>query len=203
VLCDLLWPEVDQGRAANRLSVAVSTLRSVLDPERERPPDRYVVSGEGAIWLRRDQVDIDVETFLARAHGALNTMDIDDLRAAEAAYSGDFCEEDRYADWAGPLREQARAAYVAVTRALTQKHVTQGEHETAIRYLLRLLASEPYDERAHLALVRELDAAGRHGDARRMYRAYAARMAELDLEQAPYPDQRETSVALASRPDIG
>jgi len=203
VLCELLWPEVDQGRAGNRLSVAVSTLRSVLDPERERPPDRYVVSGEGAIWLRRDQVDIDVETFLARAHGALNTMDIEDLRAAEAAYSGDFCEEDRYSDWAGPLREEARAAYVAVTRALTQKHVTQGEHETAIRYLLRLLASEPYDERAHLALVRELDAAGRHGDARRMYRAYAARMAELDLEQAPYPDQRETSVALAYRREIG
>jgi DNA-binding SARP family transcriptional activator len=196
-LCELLWPEVDPGRSGNRLSVAVSTLRAVLDPRRERSPDRYVVSGEGAIWLRRDHVDIDIENFLAAAQVALGTMDIDALRAAEAAYSGDFCEEDRYADWAGPLREEARASYVSVARALTQRHVTDGEHETAIRYLLRLLASEPYDERAHLALVRELDAAGRHGDARRMYRTYAARMAELDLEQAPYPDQREPWVALA------
>jgi ATP/maltotriose-dependent transcriptional regulator MalT/DNA-binding SARP family transcriptional activator len=203
VLCDLLWPEVDPARSGNRLSVAVSTLRSVLDPDRGRAPDRYIVSGEGAIWLRGDHVDIDVESFLSRSQAALNTLDIDELQAAEAAYSGDFCEEDRYADWAGPLREEARAAYVAVARALTQRYVTQGEHETAVRYLLRLLASEPYDERAHLALVRELDAAGRHGDARRMYRAYAARMAELDLEQAPYPDQRETSVAVASRPDFG
>jgi DNA-binding SARP family transcriptional activator/tetratricopeptide (TPR) repeat protein len=202
-LCELLWPDADPSRSGNRLSVAVSTLRSVLDPEREHPPDRYVASGEGAIWLRSEHVDIDVETFLARSHAALNTMDTDDLRAAEAAYSGDFCEEDRYADWADALREEARAAYVAVARALTQKHVTQGEHETAVRYLLRLLASEPYDERAHLSLVRELDAAGRHGDARRMYRAYAARMAELDLEQAPYPDHRETSVAVASASDIG
>jgi DNA-binding SARP family transcriptional activator/Tfp pilus assembly protein PilF len=202
-LCEVLWPEADPARSSNRLSVAISTLRSVLDPDREHPPDRYVGSGEGAIWLRRDHVEVDVESFLRTAVSALTTMDMDALQAAEAAYSGDFCEEDRYADWSAGLREEARAAYVSVARTLTQRYATDGEHETAVRYLLRLLACEPYDERAHLMLVRELDATGRHGDARRMYRAYAARMAELDVEQAPYPDQRDVApLGLADAPHI-
>lgn len=198
-LCELLWPNVDRDRSAARLSVAMSTLRSVLDPQRIRPTDHYLASQGSSVWLRRNTLDIDVEGFLARANAALagaasavgvagSAAALDALAKAEAAYTGDFCEEDRYADWATVLREEARAAYVAVTRALARRHADAADHETAARFLLRLLACEPYDEQAHLLLVRELDAAGRHGDARRMYRAYAARMAELDVEQAPYPD---------------
>lgn len=204
-LCELLWPEVDPDRSAARLSVAMSTLRSVLDPQRARPTDQYLASQGSSVWLRRNSLDIDVEVFLAQASAALGGAAgaagaegaLDALAQAEAAYTGDFCEEDRYADWATVLREEARAAYVAVTRALAERHAGAADHETAARFLLRLLACEPYDEQAHLLLVRELDAAGRHGDARRMYRAYAARMAELDVEQAPYPDQPRGSAVRA------
>jgi ATP/maltotriose-dependent transcriptional regulator MalT/DNA-binding SARP family transcriptional activator len=198
-LCELLWPDVAADRAAARLSVALSTLRSVLDPQRVHPSDHYLASQGSSVWLRRSSLDIDVEAFLAQANAALGGVAgvtgaagtpgaQDALAQAEAAYTGDFCAEDRYADWATVLREEARAAYVAVARALARRHAG-ADHETAARFLLRLLACEPYDEQAYLLLVRELDAAGRHGDARRMYRAYAARMAELDVEQAPYPDE--------------
>ncbi len=203
-LCDLLWPEVDPERSAGRLSVAMSTLRSVLDPDKRHETDHYLASAEGSAWLRREHLDIDVEQFLRRAAAALTGAEAtgtDQLAAAEAAYTGDFCEEDRYADWAAVLREEARVTYVSVARAVAQRHADGADHETAARYLLRLLACEPYDEQAHLLLVRELDAAGRHGDARRMYRAYAARMAELDVEQAPYPDQtRAGANGTLSRP---
>jgi ATP/maltotriose-dependent transcriptional regulator MalT/DNA-binding SARP family transcriptional activator len=199
-LCELLWPDVAADRAAARLSVALSTLRSVLDPQRVHPSDHYLASQGSSVWLRRSSLDIDVEAFLAQANAALGGVAgvtgaagtpgaQDALAQAEAAYTGDFCAEDRYADWATVLREEARAAYVAVARALARRHAGVADHETAARFLLRLLACEPYDEQAYLLLVRELDAAGRHGDARRMYRAYAARMAELDVEQAPYPDE--------------
>src|SRR5690606_3004805 len=163
-------------------------LRLVLDPTHEFPSDHYVTTGEGAAWLRLDRVDVDLEVFLRRAEHALATGDPADLAAAEAEYGGDFCAEDRYADWADEFREQARSAYVAVARALAQHHAARADPETAVRHLHRLLTCEPYDEQAHLLLVRELDCAGRHGDARRMYRSYVARMAELDLEPAPYPD---------------
>jgi DNA-binding SARP family transcriptional activator len=63
------------------------------------------------------------------------------------------------------------------------------DHDGAARYLLRVLARDPYDERAHLHLVTALSAAGRHGEARRMYRAYCGRMAEIAVEPAAFPDR--------------
>lgn len=40
-LMELLWPDEDPKRTSNRLSVALSTVRAVLDPERAHPPDHY------------------------------------------------------------------------------------------------------------------------------------------------------------------
>ncbi|HLT10806.1 MAG TPA: BTAD domain-containing putative transcriptional regulator [Micromonosporaceae bacterium] len=188
LLCEYLWPETDPDRAGNRLSVAISTLRQVLDRSHAFPSDHYVASGEGAVRLRLEHVDVDVESFLRCADTALTSGTLADLIAAEAMYGGDFCTEDRYADWADALREEARSAYVAVERALARHYADRADHETAIRHLHRLLTCEPYDEQAHLLIVRELDVSGRHGDARRMYRAYVQRMTELDLEPAPYPE---------------
>jgi DNA-binding SARP family transcriptional activator len=63
-----------------------------------------------------------------------------------------------------------------------------------VRYLLRMLERDPYDEDAHLALVGALRAAGRHGEARRRYRTYEDRMSELDVEPAPYPAESRRRV---------
>jgi hypothetical protein len=42
------------------------------------------------------------------------------LEAAVARYAGDSLEEDLYEDWALPLREEARAVFLAVRTALEQ-----------------------------------------------------------------------------------
>jgi DNA-binding SARP family transcriptional activator len=187
-LCEYLWPQADPDRTSNRLSVAISTLRLVVDPTHEFPSDQYIASAEGAVWLRLDRVSVDVESFLRRAESAVASGRVAELAAAEAEYAGEFCAEDRYTDWADALREEAQAAYVAVERALAEHHAAAANHETAVRHLQRLLACEPYDERAYLLAICELDSAGRHGDARRTYRSYVEHMAELELEPAPYPD---------------
>ena len=109
------------------------------------------------------------------------------LRAAEDLYAGDFLEEDTYEDWAGPLREEARAAYISVARALALASTASGDHDGAVRLFLRILERDPDDEEAHLGLVSTLVAAGRHGEARRRYRTYTSRMDEIAVEAAPYP----------------
>ena len=86
------------------------------------------------------------------------------LELAEAAYTGDFLEEDSYEDWAIPLRDEARAVYVDVLRKLAE---TTG----VARYFLRIIDRDPYDEPAHLGLVAALQAQRAHGEARRAYRA--------------------------------
>ncbi|MFC0622451.1 tetratricopeptide repeat protein [Kribbella deserti] len=190
-LLDLLWPDEDESVTSARLSVALSTVRSVLDPDKKYPADRYIGADRATAWLEGDQLAIDVEAFLADARAGLDTADAGRstrlLRAAEASYSGDFLEEDLYADWAAGLREEARALYVRVARQLAARASSGQDHDAAAGYLLRVLQRDQFDERAHLALVACLVESGAHGEARRAYRTYCLRMGELDVEPAPFP----------------
>ena len=70
-------------------------------------------------------------------------------------------------DWPRGLREEARNAYVTVAYALAGVATERGDHDAATRYLYRVLARDPHDERAHLALIGALEDVGRRGDARR------------------------------------
>ena len=110
-----------------------------------------------------------------------------ELEAAEALYGGDFLEEDPYEDWAVTTREEAQATYIGIARALASAAAETGDADLATRYYLRILERDPYDESAHLGLVDALRAAGRHGEARRRYGFYAAKMEEIAVEAAPYP----------------
>jgi DNA-binding SARP family transcriptional activator len=190
-LQELLWHGEDRDRSASRLSVTLSTLRAVLDPEKSYEPDHFVVADRETVGLRLANLSVDVEEFLANARAGLDAGDAHESRArlvaAEAAYAGDFLEEDPYSDWAVALREELRATYIATARRLAEIAQADGDVEAAARYLRRVLERDTYDEPAHLQLVAALAASGRHGEARRAFRTYCAAMRELDVEPAPYP----------------
>ncbi|MGH7587251.1 MAG: bacterial transcriptional activator domain-containing protein, partial [Gemmatimonadota bacterium] len=141
---------------------------------------------------------VDVEEFLTEAAAGLALLREGReaeagsvLESAEARYTGDFLEEDAYEEWATALREEARTTYIAVARALARLAVGFGNPEASSGLHLRILERDPYDEEAHLGLVAVLLAVGRHGEARRFYRTYVARMEELDVEPAPMPAPAE------------
>jgi DNA-binding SARP family transcriptional activator len=194
-LIEWLWPDqASDGSAGQLLSVALSHLRRVLDPARASAADRFVTAERQAVALRVDELDVDLQAFVRDARLGLAHVEDgrpDDaataLEAAEARYSGDLLPEDLYADWAIAPREKARGLYVRVASALADLAGGNGDPGLAGRYLMRAVAVEPYDEGAHLGLVRALDADGRRSDARRAYQAYVGRMAELEVEPAPYP----------------
>lgn len=192
-VAEALWPETETAKARGSLSVALSTLRSVLDPDKRHPPERFVRADNESIALELDNLAVDVETFLREATTALalRTVGSDDARErleyAESLYGGDFLEEDPYDDWAVPLREEARAAYLSTARALADNAAHAGRHDDATGYLLRVLQRDRYDEQANLALVTHLAHAGRHGEARRAYRIYVDRMADIGIEPAVFP----------------
>jgi DNA-binding SARP family transcriptional activator/Tfp pilus assembly protein PilF len=192
---DLLWPDEDPEPLGNRLSVALATVRSVLDPERRYPAETFVVADKSSLALDLDHVELDLARFLdgaAAATRATRTGDAAEARreleAAEARYGGDFLEEDPYEDWAVGPREEAQATYIGIARALAAAAAEAGDADVATRYYLRILERDAFDEGAHLGLVAALRAAGRHGEARRRYGFYAARMQEIAVEAAPYPD---------------
>ena len=196
-LMEMLWPDEEATALRNRFSVAVTTVRSVLDPDRRLPQDHFLLSSAESLALRPEHLIVDVESFLADAEGGLRQRkrgevgsSRDNLLRAEASYRGDFLEEDAYEDWAVAVREQARATYLQVVRVLAGDAIEADDPPTAQRYLLRILERDGYDEGAHLSLVKALLAERRHGEARRAYRLYCARMEEIDVEAAPFPRER-------------
>jgi ATP/maltotriose-dependent transcriptional regulator MalT/DNA-binding SARP family transcriptional activator len=204
-LMEALWPDEDPAKLSNRLSVALSTVRTVLDPDRRHPGDRFVKADKHVVALAH--VPVDVEEFLAAAAAGLDRFASGEraealslLTAAEATFTGDFLEDDPYEDWAVSLREEARAAYLAVARTLARAAAEAAEHDQAVRYHLRVLERDAYDEEAHLGLVATLVAAGRHGEARRRYRIYGEQMGELGVEAAPFPSARRHFQPTLSQP---
>ncbi|MEN3356601.1 MAG: hypothetical protein V7637_583 [Mycobacteriales bacterium] len=205
-LVELLWPdEHEPDVLANRLSVALATVRRVLDPDRTHPAGHYVVTEDGSVTLALNRLDVDVETFLRDAINGLRARSAGTsvagalLRRAAATYRGDVLEEDVYADWAHALREEARAAHLAVLRAQAEDAGAAGDTDQAVLVLIRLLDHDPYDEPAHLAMVSVLAAAGRYGDARRAHCGYTARMAEIGVEPAAMPAPAPRRGAAARR----
>lgn len=193
-LMEALWPEEDPEPLARRLAVALATARSVLDPEKRFPSDHFIVGEDSVLRLDLEHVSVDVEEFLSEAQAGLSLLREGSpsearlpLESAEARYTGDFLEEDLYEEWATPLREEARTTYIAVVRGYARLEAEAGNLEKAVALNLRILERDPYDEEAHLELVAVLSGLGRHGEARRFYRAYIARMEELEVEPAPMP----------------
>ena len=195
-LMELLWPNANPGRAGNRLSVLLSTLRDVLQPS-GGPPGTEVLATDGpVVWLDRRKVTVDVDGFLTHATAALEAHDsgqpdaVDRLAAAVAKHTGDFLEEDPYQDWATPVAEEVRAQYTALLRALVAELRAHGDAEGVVRYALKLLQVDRYDEEAHLMLLRAHRDADHHGESRRRYRIYVQRMTELGVEPVPFPGGR-------------
>jgi ATP/maltotriose-dependent transcriptional regulator MalT/DNA-binding SARP family transcriptional activator len=191
-LIELLWPETDPALAGNRLSVLLSTVREVLQPQ---PSDEGpLVTTDGAVSLNPSQVRVDVEDFLAQATAALNA---DRAKAPDAtarlasavtAYTGGFLEDDPYQEWAVALTEEVRATHIALLRALAARLRETLDSDAVVRYTLRLLEQDCYDEEAHLNLVGVLLGAGHLGQARRHYQNYVRRMKEIGVQPRPLRD---------------
>jgi DNA-binding SARP family transcriptional activator len=186
-LAELLWPEQSSAPTGNRLSVLLTILRRVLDPQRQISGQGPIVADRTAVQLDLRAVDLDVERYFAmldlargsRGHDPAGTMTL--LRAAADLYRGDFLADDPYEDWTHALREETTTSYVGALRDLA---ALTGDTDEKVHALQRIIHCEPYDEPAHLDLVRVLEGSGRHGEAQRHYQSYVERMAELGLDPA-------------------
>src|SRR5262249_32718358 len=153
-----------------------------------------LITADGAVSLNRSLVSVDVDEFLAGAGAALDAHRVADtdstprLLAAAAAYTGDFLENDPYQEWASTIAEEVRAAHIALLRALTARLRETGATDDAVRYTLRLLEQDRYDEEAYRALIGVLSDAGRIGEARRHYQSYVHWMAEIDVRPSSFSD---------------
>jgi DNA-binding SARP family transcriptional activator/predicted negative regulator of RcsB-dependent stress response len=199
-LIEALWPDQDPGPLGNRLSVALTTVRTVLDPERAHAADHFIRADGTSVALVTDNVELDLARFLGeiqegrRMERAGDTAKaIEQLRSAVSRYGGDFLEEDPFEDWSTAARDEAQAAYLSAVRVLAESAASNGDDAGATGLFLRILERDPFDESAHMGLVEVLQAAGRHGEARRRFGTYQARMDEIGVEAAAFPTPMVTT----------
>ena len=195
VALDLLWPGADgchDEQQRSRLSVTLSTLRKVLDPDKRFPPDHYIRADGRALVLRIGHLAIDVIDLLDTVRQAQDAADRGDwveadrlLGVPQAAYPGDFLEDDLFEDWAVDCRELARSAAVRAARLRVESAGHRADTDRVARHLEALLHLDPYDEPAWLALLAALSGLRRHGEVRRHHTRYAARMREIGVVPQP------------------
>ena len=183
----LVWPNA--GAVGNRLSVALSHVRSVLDPGR-RLTDPVVVSDGGFVRLDLRHVSVDLVDFTEAARAALTAAKAGSARAvpllegAAAMHTGELLEDAEgvdKVDWVLAEREEVELLGREVLHTLAGLLAAGSEPAEALHWYARLLALDPYDEATYSALVSLLVSLGRYGEARRHHRTYVLRMDELGV----------------------
>ena len=172
---DLLWPELSPSEAAPRLHKAAHYARRAMDD-----PMSLALADETVALFPDRQIRVDVVEFETAAREALRAADPTLAGQAADAYAGDLLPEDPYAEWAEQARDRLRLSYLDVLRLA-------GRWE-------QLLAVEPADEQAHLALISRL---ARDGDRRGALRQFERLELALRRELGVRPSRE--AVALRTR----
>jgi DNA-binding SARP family transcriptional activator len=133
---DALWPDLALDGAAPRLHKAAHYARKALGHR-----DAVVLNAETVRLYPDDDVDIDLVRFQQHAEAAVASGGSAAAKAALALYRGELLPQDLYEPWA----EQPR---LHLSRLHTEMlHQSRDWHQ--------VLAADPANEPAHLALARQ------------------------------------------------
>ncbi|WP_432427074.1 ATP-binding protein [Salinilacustrithrix flava] len=164
---DALWPDHTPDAVAPKLHKATYYARRALGDN-----DALVTVGDVLTLLPHDDVVVDAVAFEEAAVVALRRDDQLEMAAALDAHPGELLPDDPYEEWLLAPRER-----LAALRADLLRRLGRWEH---------LIAVDPTDEAAHLALIRSLRERGDvHGAMRQYERLERALSTELGCTPGP------------------
>ena len=204
-LMDLLWPEVDPQVGASRLWVVVHALRQLVEPADSWGDWVYIKNEGDRYFLAPDapcRVDVrDFKAFLRLGQEAEGRGDARDAIAAyEAAaslYTGDFLEDEPFAEWCWTEREQLRENNLSVRKAVAALCLRTGDVDRSIHHLRAAIWADPIREEAHRELMRCLWVAGRRDEALRQYEI-CRDLLQRELEVGPLPETEALAQTIRS-----
>jgi DNA-binding SARP family transcriptional activator len=203
---DLLWPEADGDAAINNLNQTVFQLRRFLDPTyRQNESPEYIVSNAEQVALAADLVHTDVEEVRRlpdRLAGVPWPKRQEIASRAIALVRGEFLADLRYEPWAAQLQlgihNEVRARLLPIARQSSAQFDIQVSMDAAAA----LIAIDPFDESATLALADALSRSGKRVSARNLLVSYADRL-RRELDEGPSPQLSDAAVRLGSaKPDV-
>jgi DNA-binding SARP family transcriptional activator/class 3 adenylate cyclase len=179
---ELFWPDASTEAGAGNLRLLAYRLRQAFGN-----PDPRPVTSEGD-WIALNpayewEVDLDrFEELTARGGD-----DVARLEEAASLVQGEPLLEDRYEDWAAPVRERVQRRWREVCLQLAELDASRGAHQDAVRWYERLLESDPVNEEAVQGLLEILVKWGKRTEALRRYRRFEQRL-EDELGVPPEPE---------------
>ncbi|MEJ7902480.1 MAG: BTAD domain-containing putative transcriptional regulator, partial [Thermomicrobiales bacterium] len=175
----LLWPEQTDEKARHSLRQALSTLRRLLGDHVADEPMLLITresvqfreGGDRLLDVRQLSTLLDACDRHAHPHIETCPACAQRLEVALGLYRGDFLEgftvddSTGFEDWTTIWRERLRQRVIDASFALVAWHERRGALDTANTALSRLLALDPWNERAHRAQMDVLWRRGKRGDA--------------------------------------
>lgn len=191
----LLWPDLDEHEASNRLSALLASL--VSSTHSGRAKQEFVVEDGSTLRLNMAAdiwVDsIEFESQVKVAQDAQEAGDVDValglFLASLALYKEDYLRENLYEDWPSDRRERMRELWISSMFRVAALCADRCEYSDSVRLMKKVLDIDPYRENAYQALMLYLSRAGRRGEAINLYR-YAERLFAQHLAAQPAPSTR-------------
>jgi predicted ATPase/DNA-binding SARP family transcriptional activator len=181
-VAEVLWPDRDQGSAANNLRQALFVARRALGDGSDCLSVR-----DGVLALVAVAVDVDAfEQAVAQARAEPT---IEACERAAALYGGELLPEDRYEEWTAARREALRERHLWLLVTLAELHEAAGDQAAAIEALQRAVVEDPLHEAAHRELMRLFAAAGRQQQALAQYQQLRDAL-RRELAADPDPETR-------------
>lgn len=160
-LLEALWGDSPASTATTGLRVALSALRSALEPEREAGTDSAFIRRDGdAVRLGIEAgvlVDADEFSKLLKSARSLETTNVDEAisryERALLLYRGEFLSENRYAKWAEAERNERRREFLLGAERLASLLVRTGEFDRSAKWAETMLQHDPLWEGAYALLM--------------------------------------------------
>ncbi len=159
-ILDLLWPETNPTLACSRLRVVMHTLRKSIPSAGLGHRELVVTSGNNFMVNPDVVLQVDVEEFERRwlngwklAKAGRSQEALAEYELAEALYTGDYLEDEPYADWTLLRREALRDAYANILTMLATMSLDAGDYTGATIWSQKLLAQDNCREDAYRLLI--------------------------------------------------
>jgi DNA-binding SARP family transcriptional activator len=189
VLQAAFWPDADGETGARNLHVAVSSLRSFLEPGVGRGASSFLLREGDAYRLAvHPDAEVDLLQFarslaaarVARLRGELEAA-IGQFRQALELYAGEVLPEDGPAEWAIEPRERFRAGALEAAQGLAELLLKRGDAAAAAQACATGLWVDRLHDPLWKLLIEARERAGDPVAASRARRDYARVLEELGL----------------------
>lgn len=194
VLMEVFWPESDPDAARNNLNVAIYALRQTL---RQANTMSCIVFREGSysfdptlsFWVDVEHFETHLEKAQRLQKNHENALAFQEYSAAEALYTGDFLEEDRYEDWTTAQRMIVERNYLKILEALNGHYLQQNNTAASAAVCQKILKVDACSEHAHRVLMSYYFQHGQRHLALRQYHVCEEAL-QKDLDTQPSPETK-------------